>query len=135
MRRASLIRPAIAFLAFAAALSPVAAQEAGPFDRIKIEAGQALFAAECRRCHATDASDPSYGPLLDGIVGRRAGTFAGYPYSDALKAAGFVWTRGALRAWMEDNDGLVPGTRMRHVGIADPTVQDFILAYLESISG
>jgi len=28
----------------------------------------------------------------------------------------------------------MPGTKMRHVGIPDPTVQDFILAYLESIT-
>jgi cytochrome c len=115
--------------------APVAADEAESFDQIKVEAGQALFEAECRRCHATDASDPSYGPLLEGVVGRKAGSFDGYPYSDALKSAGFVWTTGALRAWMENNDGLVPGTKMRHVGIEDRTVQDFILAYLQSITG
>lgn len=124
-------------LALSAALLslPALADEAGSFDKIKTQAGQALFEAECRRCHATDANDPSYGPLLEGVVGRKAGAFEGYPYSEALKAAGFVWTPGALRAWMEDNDGLVPGTKMRHVGIADATVQDFILAYLQSISG
>lgn len=114
---------------------PTLADDAGSFDQIKVGAGKALFEAECRRCHATDASDPSYGPLLEGVVGREAGTFAGYPYSEALKAAGFVWTEGALKAWMEDNDGFVPGTKMRHVGIEDATVQDFILAYLQSISG
>jgi cytochrome c len=114
---------------------PVLADEDGSFSHIKIDAGKALFEAECRRCHATDSSDASYGPLLEGVVGRKAGTFEGYPYSEALKAAGFVWTPGALRAWMEDNDGLVPGTKMRHVGIEDPTVQDFILAYLQSVSG
>jgi cytochrome c len=114
---------------------PVLADEDGSFSHIKVDAGKALFEAECRRCHATDSSDASYGPLLEGVVGRKAGTFEGYPYSEALKAAGFVWTPGALRAWMEDNDGLVPGTKMRHVGIEDPTVQDFILAYLQSVSG
>jgi cytochrome c len=123
-----------AALALALSVTPVQADEPGSFDQIKMEAGKSLFEAECRRCHATDASDPSYGPLLEGVVGRKAGSFADYPYSEALKAAGFVWTRGALKAWMEDNDGLVPGTKMRHVGIEDATVQDFILAYLKSIS-
>lgn len=113
--------------------TPLPADEVGAFDQIKVEAGKALFEAECRRCHSTDASDPSYGPLLDGVVGRRAGSVEGYKYSDVLKAAGFVWTTGALKAWMEDNDGFLPGTKMRHVGIEDPTVQDFILAYLQSI--
>lgn len=114
--------------------APALADDMATFNQIKIDAGQALFDASCRRCHATDASDPSYGPLLEGVLGRAAGTFPGYAYSPALTDAGFVWTAGALRAWMEDNDGLVPGTKMRHVGITDPTVQDFILAYLQSIS-
>ena len=131
------MKPALrrwAALALALCVTPVQADEARSFDTIKIEAGKALFEAECRRCHATDSSDASYGPLLEGVVGRKAGTFEGYPYSEALKGAGFVWTRGALRAWMEDNDGFVPGTKMRHVGIDDRTVQDFILAYLDSVS-
>ncbi|WP_149587658.1 c-type cytochrome [Tabrizicola flagellatus] len=130
-----ILRP---FAALALVLSvlplatPLRADEPGAFEKIKIDAGKALFEASCRRCHATDASDPSYGPVLEGVVGRKAGSMEGYPYSPALKGAGFVWTPGALRAWMEDNDGLVPGTKMRHVGIEDPTVQDFILAYLRT---
>jgi cytochrome c len=124
-----------AVLALGLCFTPVQADEVGAFHKIKVEAGKSLFEASCRRCHATESTDPSYGPPLEGVLGRRAGTVEGYPYSAALKAAGFVWTPGALRAWMEDNDGLVPGTRMRHVGISDPTVQDFILAYLQSVSG
>ena len=119
--------------ALAAAAAPAA--QADPTQRIKIDAGRQFFDANCHRCHSVDADKASYGPLLEGVVGRRAGTFPGYPYSKALAAAGFVWTRGALRAWMEANDELVPGTKMRHVGITDPTVQDFIVTYLESLQG
>jgi cytochrome c len=110
-----------------------AAADAARDAQIKIEAGEAFFGGDCRRCHATDADKASYGPLLDGVVGRMAGKYPGYPYSPALANAGFVWTEGALRAWMEDNTGLMPGTKMRHVGITDPVVQDFILAYLTSL--
>jgi cytochrome c len=106
---------------------------ADTFEEVKVAAGETLFDAECRRCHAVDASDPSYGPLLTGIVGRPAGTYEGYDYSEALAGSGIVWTPAALRAWMEDNDGFMPGTKMRHVGIEDPTVQEFILAYLETL--
>ena len=104
------------------------------FDKIKVEAGEKLFNAECRRCHAPDASDPSYGPPLENIIGRGAGAVPDYDYSTALEASGIVWTPAALRAWMEDNDGFMPGTKMRHVGIEDRTVQDFILSYLVSIT-
>ena len=104
------------------------------FEQVKIDAGAALFDAECRRCHAVNATDPSYGPPLENVVGRAAGSVADYDYSIALEASGIVWTPAALRAWMEDNDGFMPGTKMRHVGIEDRTVQDFILAYLQSIT-
>ena len=97
-------------------------------------AGETLYKEQCRRCHAPDADHESYGPVLSGVIGRRAGSVPGYEYSEALKTASFVWTTGALRAWMEDNTGFLPDTKMRHVGITDPTVQDFILTYLESLS-
>ena len=102
-------------------------------ERIKIEAGAAFFASECARCHGVDADRQTYGPPLENLIGRRAGTVPDYPYSEALAKAGFVWTPGALRAWMEDNQAFVPGTRMRHVGITDPVVQGLILAWLQSL--
>lgn len=122
-----------ASLLLVAALAIPSGAGAETYDTVKIEAGRSLFDSSCHRCHSVDADKASYGPLLDGVVGRRAGSFDGYPYSEALKAAGFVWTPGALRAWMEANDELVPGTKMRHVGISDPTVQDFIVSYLQSL--
>lgn len=125
-----------AILAFGAFAGPAMATEPAEnvFNQIKVDAGHALFDAECRRCHATDSKDPSYGPPLENVVGRAAGSVADYPYSIALEASGIVWTPAALRAWIEDNDGFMPGTKMRHVGITDRTVQDFILAYLGSVS-
>lgn len=104
------------------------------FEAVKVTAGETLFQAECRRCHSPDADNDSYGPPLENIVGRAAGSYQDYDYSTALEASGIVWTPAALRAWMEDNDGFMPGTKMRHVGIEDRTVQDFILAYLTSIT-
>ncbi len=107
---------------------------ADTFETVKVEAGEKLFDAECHRCHAPNSDDPSYGPSLENVLYRAAGSVEDYDYSIALAASGIVWTPAALRAWMEDNDGFMPGTKMRHVGIEDRTVQDFILAYLASIS-
>lgn len=133
-----MTRLPLAALALALLAAPVAAETAHPasprFDEIKIEAGRALFDTACRRCHAPESADASYGPPLVNVVGRGAGTYPDYDYSIALEASGIVWTDGALRAWMEDNDGFIPGVKMRHVGIEDRTVQDFILAYLHSLS-
>lgn len=93
-----------------------------------------MYAADCRRCHATDSEHESYGPPLESVVGRAAGSYPDYDFSIALEASGIVWTEAALRAWIEDNAGFMPGTKMRHVGITDRTVQDFIIAYLNSIT-
>lgn len=119
----------------AALAAPIAvdASEAR-FEQVKVDAGQALFDAECRRCHADTEESASYGPSLINIIGRPAGA-GDFDYSPALANSGIVWTEAALRAWMEDNTGFLPGTKMRHVGIADRTVQDFILAYLASLDG
>lgn len=118
----------------AAALLGLAASAAAAenFEQIKVDAGAALFDSSCRRCHSTEAAADTYGPSLTGIIGRKAGSIPDFDYSDALRNSGIVWTPAALRAWMEDNTGFMPGTRMRHVGIEDRTVQDFILAYLAS---
>jgi cytochrome c len=118
-------------IALALAAAPAFADT---FETVKVDAGEKLFDAECRRCHAPNATDPSYGPSLENVLYRAAGSVEDYDYSIALEASGIVWTPAALRAWMEDNDGFMPGTKMRHVGIEDRTVQDFILAYLASIS-
>lgn len=126
-------RPVLA-AALLAAVIPAAARAESGFEKIKVDAGAQLFDAECHRCHSPSADRASYGPPLENIVGRTAGTSPDYEYSDALAGSGIVWTPAALRAWMEDNTGFMPGTKMRHVGIDDHTVQDFILAYLASIS-
>lgn len=127
----NFVRP-LSAICLVLATSPVLAEST--FEKVKVEAGEKLYNSECRKCHAPDSSDPSYGPPLENIVGRGAGIVEDYDYSTSLAASGIVWTPAALRAWMEDNDGFMPGTKMRHVGIEDRTVQDFILAYLGSIT-
>ncbi|MFN4156606.1 MAG: c-type cytochrome [Paracoccaceae bacterium] len=125
-------RPMLPFLALLAT-AQIGLAETPAFNRIKLEAGEKLFAADCRRCHSTEADRDSYGPLLEGILGRKAGSVPGYDYSEALQTAGIMWTESALIAWMADNQGLIPGTRMRHVGITDPVEAEFILSYLRSV--
>ena len=106
--------------------------EAG--EKAMIAGGKIMFEHRCRACHSNDPEDQSYGPSLTGVYGRKAGSLPGFKYSDALKNSGIIWNESSLRAWMENNTGVMPGTRMRHVGITDRTEQDFILYYLKSLS-
>lgn len=98
-----------------------------------VVAGKAFFTEKCQTCHNPEADRKTYGPPLAGVVGRTAGTSDGFPYSDALKNSGIVWTEASLKAWMADNDGMLPGTRMRHVGVTEAAEQDMIIAYLKSL--
>ncbi|MEL7048143.1 MAG: c-type cytochrome [Pseudomonadota bacterium] len=98
-----------------------------------IAAGQIMFEQRCRSCHAEDPSAQSYGASLRGVIGRTAGTLEGFDYSDAMKKSGIVWNKDSLRAWIADNDGFMPGTRMRHVGIKDKAEQDFLISYIETL--
>src|SRR6201981_732894 len=52
--------------------------------------GQQLFTERCTACHAMDSNKA--GPLLGGVVGRRAGSAPGYHYSPALTSAGLTWS-------------------------------------------
>lgn len=74
------------------------------------ERGQALYEARCSACHSPDAH--RVGPLHRGVVGRKAGTAAGYEYSPALAASKLVWTRDTLNRWLGDPEALVPGQKM-----------------------
>jgi cytochrome c len=98
------------------------------------EAGHVIFEHHCRICHADDPALKSYGPPLAGVIGRKAGTYPNYTYSEAMKNAGITWTPEAIKAWMADNKALLPGTRMRHVGVTDSVEQDLIAVYLQSLS-
>lgn len=124
---------ALALAATLMAAAPALADSAA-LDKAMVAAGKIMFDQRCHICHSNDPATKSYGPPLVNVVGRKAGTIEGFSYSEAMKASGLVWTEAAIRAWMADNTGLMPGTRMRHVGIKDTDEQDFILAYLRSIS-
>lgn len=98
-----------------------------------IVAGEAFFHQRCQTCHNPQADKNTFGPDLKGVVGRKAGTIGGFAYSDVLRNSGIVWTEAMLHAWMEDNDKMLPGTRMRHIGVTDLAEQEMIIAYLQSL--
>jgi cytochrome c len=98
-----------AVLAWALAAGPVVA--AGD-----AAAGRKVFAS-CANCHAVGASARhGFGPHLNALMGRKAGSLPGYAYSPAMRASGLVWSDATLTAFLRDPDAVVPGTRMRYWG-------------------
>lgn len=99
-------------------------------------AGRKLFAS-CANCHAVGPSARhGFGPQLNALPGRKAGSLSGYAYSTAMKASGLVWNEATLAAFLRDPNAVVPGTKMRYwgIGINEAKVAD-LLAYLAAQGG
>lgn len=99
-----------------------------------VAAGKAAFAA-CASCHQVGpAARGGFGPQLNGIIGRGAGSTLDYAYSPAMKNANIVWTQQNLAAFIKDADSVVPGTKMRFLslGYNDRKIAD-LLAYLGTV--
>lgn len=97
----------------------------------KPAAGKAVF-AKCASCHRFGHSGSVFGPPLTAVVGRQAGTVAGYRYSDAMKAARLVWSEANLAAFLRAPDKVVPDTKMRFYGLSDEQQIADLLAYLRT---
>jgi cytochrome c len=114
-------------------LLPAAASAAEVGDAAR---GERAF-QRCYACHSVDADEKAklQGPSLYRIIGRPAGTVAGYEYSDAMReraAAGLVWDAAALDRYIADPESLVPGTRMSVPPLRDEQERADIIAYLAS---
>ena len=93
--------------------------------------GEQLFGERCAACHAMDSNKT--GPMLGGVFGRKAGSAAGYHYSDALKSAAFLWSNDSLDQWLADPKKFVPGARMP-VRVLDAPSRRDLVAYLQKVS-
>jgi len=104
--------------------------------------GEAAFQT-CASCHNIgEGVSNAFGPVLTGVVGRPAGSYAGYAYSAGLQqvnARGLVWTEQRLFEWLEN-----PSTFLKTylgddslsskmpIGFDDPQMRNDIISYLLS---
>jgi len=91
------------------------------------KAGEAIY-SRCAACHAL-AYDRT-GPRHCGVVGRRAGSVAGFAYSEAMRRSGIVWTRETLDRFLADPLRAVPGTSMGYAGVPEAKERADLIAYL-----
>ena len=112
----------LAALAVAAFAGVAAAQDAAK--------GADVFQDRCTSCHVLNGV--AQGPNLMGVVGRKAASLPGFPYSDALKASGIVWTPANLDRFLQGPPKMVPGTAMRAIVSNDADRHDLI-AYLATL--
>jgi PQQ-dependent dehydrogenase (methanol/ethanol family) len=97
-----------------------------------VAAGKQVFNNVCSSCHSAQAGGAGFGPSLAGVVGRKAGTLAGYKYSSAMANSGLAWDASTLDAFLTDTTKKVPGTSMS-LAIAEKTQRAAVIAYLATL--
>ena len=128
-------------LASALLLSAGAAQAQAPaFDPAMGGSGDAahglvVFKAHCAICHQPDKGGKNgIGPALYGAFGRTAGKAPGFPYSDNMKAASFVWTPEKINQWIQKPVSLVAGAKMVLAPVSAVQDRADIIAFLKTKS-
>lgn len=125
------LKAVVATLAVVGALGSAAAQDGNAAE------GAEVF-KKCRACHDIGPNAKNkVGPVLNGIVGRKAGTIEGFAYSDANKASGakgLTWTEDVLLKYLENPLTFMAGTKMAFAGLKDPQDRKDLIAYLKTFS-
>jgi cytochrome c len=94
-------------------------------------AGEKVF-VPCRACHQVgETAKNGVGPILNGAIGRKAGTVEGYNYSPANKNSGLTWDEATFREYIKDPKAKVPGTKMIFAGVKDDQKITDLIAFLK----
>ena len=98
---------------------------------------------QCKACHALDHA--LVGPPLGGVVGRKAGSVAGYSYSQLMKAAGeagLTWDEASLvdylkgptdylKKYVSDKGKTASGSSKMAYQLANEDQRKNVVAYLK----
>jgi len=115
--------PAIALAACVAINSAAFGQD--------VAAGEKVF-LKCKVCHQVgEGAKNGVGPVLNGIVGRKAASVEGYNYTPANKNSGLTWDEATLKEYLKNPRGKIPGTKMVFPGLPNQADIDNLVAYLK----
>ena len=114
----------LAILIFAGSTDASLAQDAA--------GGERVFRQSCLPCHDVGPeARVKLGPPLNGIAGRKAGTWDGYNYTEANKSSGIVWSDQAFADYIRAPMQAMPGTRMAFAGLKNDKDVSDLWAYLK----
>ena len=88
--------------------------------------------AKCKVCHQVgEGAKNGVGPVLNGIVGRKAGSVEGYSYTPANKNSGLTWDQATMKEYLKNPRAKVPGTKMVFPGLPNDADIENLIAYLK----
>ena len=74
---------------------------------------------QCLACHRLAEGEHGIAPSLYGVVGREVGSVKYFPYSDAIRNLGGVWTPSRVDEYLSDPAGYAPGNYMALHGLRE----------------
>lgn len=101
-------------------------------DPESIARGEELW-GKCRSCHTlVEGGRHIVGPNLHKLFGSKAGSRAGYRYSDAMKASGLTWTEETVNGYIAATQDFMPGSKM-YGGLAGEQDRIDLIAWLKAV--
>jgi cytochrome c len=96
--------------------------------------GQMVFNM-CLPCHSIGpGAQTRVGPELNGLDGRHSGSVPGFDYSDANKNSGTVWNEANFKKYIQNPQGVIPGTKMIFPGVKNEQQVNDLWAYLSQFA-
>jgi cytochrome c len=118
-----MLRSCLVLAAAAVMPSLVHAQDVG--------AGEKSF-NKCRACHQVgETAKNGVGPPLNGLFGRKSGSYENFNYTDANKNSGITWDDAVFAEYIKDPKAKIPGTKMAFAGIKNEQEIKDLTAFLK----
>tara|TARA_R110002096_G_scaffold434321_2_gene655529 strand:- start:5683 stop:6090 length:408 start_codon:yes stop_codon:yes gene_type:complete len=97
------------------------------------EKGAKIF-KKCVACHAIEGKGGKVGPGLDGVVGRKSGSFPDFKYSRALRELNIIWTSETLDEFLTSPQKYARGTGMAFSGLKKERKREDLICFLKTLT-
>ena len=94
----------------------------------------AKISKKCVACHIVEGKGGKVGPSLDGIVGRKSGSFPDFKYSRALRKLNIIWTSETLDEFLTSPQKYARGTAMAFSGLRKEKKREDLLCFLKTLA-
>jgi cytochrome c len=96
-----------------------------------VTAGEMTFNV-CRACQEIgDGAKNEIGPVLNGVIRRKSGSYPAHNYSEANTNSGLIWGEATLQETVKNPRAKVPGTTMLFPGLKRDDDIINVIAFLQ----
>jgi cytochrome c len=101
---------------------------------VDLERAEVMFMRKCSSCHDHEREGGhGKGPHLWNVMGRKAGSIAGFEFSEAMRSSGHTWDFATLNYYLTRTDRAVPGLAMEFRGLRRAKDRAALIAFLRTL--